>query len=528
MKLNKRLLPIKAHYFFQNGGSAPIAPFIPVIGKDLGFSATIVGLVMTTVPLLGLITKPILGGVADKLSAHKTIFICLIVVNLVFFFGIQWLPALPIDRTVAMACSSSGVTLSINTPRAADDCFVDRVIHEINSSLLCRTDQLYFDVMTFADDNGQQWDSPSCPAGSPRNLSCQLFCTVPFIQEVIRKPIISDSSVFGQAAFWLFAVFIIVPRVAASSVNSLGDSICFKLLGDRPNDYGYQRMWGAAGWGLIAFVTGVIVDKMSEGKFGKDYTAAYYLSAFLMLCDLIVASRLSCSVTVKPPSIFKNVKQVLTGNPRFLLYLVIIVFCGIFSALIWSFLFWFIEEVAGEDGCSDLSWVKTLDGLTLAVHCYLGEIPFFWVSGWMLKHIGHAHCMTIVLLAFSIRFVAFYFLTSAWWILPVETLNGVTFATFYSTMTTYANALTPPGMQGTIQGFVAAVFEVGIAIGSVTGGYIYDKWGGRAMYAAGGVVAASLAVIHTIIQLCCGEDSKKGVPLAELSVGLNSQNFESH
>uniref|UniRef100_A0A0A9XIF4 Major facilitator superfamily domain-containing protein 6 n=1 Tax=Lygus hesperus TaxID=30085 RepID=A0A0A9XIF4_LYGHE len=539
MKFNKRLLPIKAHYFFQNGGSAPIAPFLSVIGKDLGFSATIVGLVLTAIPLTSLLVKPVVGALADKFRIHKTIFISLIVANVFFFFCIQWLPSLPIDHSVELLCSDGDPQITISTSKATDECFVTRLFVSTHTPVVCliecsnwhaflgngsltnftgtdlsaalklshnTTTKLIFDVLYFTSGDGTHSNS-SC-SNSPQQF-CDLLCTNPLLQEIVGKPTVTDAQVFSYPAFWMFAVCVLIARVATSCVNSLGDSICFKLLGDRPNDYGYQRMWGAAGWGLIAFITGVIVDKMSEGKFVKDFTAAYYLSAFLMLVDIVVASKLKCSVNAKSPNIFANVQKILTGNPRFLLFLVIIVFCGIFSALIWAFLFWFIEEVAAEDGCSDLSWVKTLDGLTLAVHCYLGEIPFFWISGWMLKHVGHAHCMTIVLLAFSVRFIAYYFLTSAWWILPIEILNGITFATFYSTMTTYANALTPPGMQGTIQGFVAAVFEIGIAIGSVSGGYLYDRWGGRVMYEIGGLAAAALAVVHILIQIICGAEVRK-------------------
>lgn len=67
--------------------------------------------------------------------------------------------------------------------------------------------------------------------------------------------------------------------------------------------------------------------------------------------------------------------------------------------------------------------------------------------------------MTLVLVAFGVRFVSYHFLTNPWWILPIEVLNGVSFGLFYATMTTYANALTPPGLEGTMQGIVSAAFE---------------------------------------------------------------------
>jgi hypothetical protein len=38
MKVNTRLLPIKAHYFFSCAGLSPILPYMPVFAKQLGIS----------------------------------------------------------------------------------------------------------------------------------------------------------------------------------------------------------------------------------------------------------------------------------------------------------------------------------------------------------------------------------------------------------------------------------------------------------------------------------------------------------
>jgi hypothetical protein len=39
MKVNTRLLPIKAHYFFSCAGLSPILPYMPVFAKQLGISS---------------------------------------------------------------------------------------------------------------------------------------------------------------------------------------------------------------------------------------------------------------------------------------------------------------------------------------------------------------------------------------------------------------------------------------------------------------------------------------------------------
>lgn len=122
--------------------------------------------------------------------------------------------------------------------------------------------------------------------------------------------------------------------------------------------------------------------------------------------------------------------------------------------MIWNFLFWHLEELADTKGACDYqaqSWMKTLQGFAMAIQCFGGELPFFFLSGWILKKIGHIHSMSLVLLGFGVRFLLYSVLTNPWYVLPIELLNGVTFGIFYSTMASYASIAAPPGTEATLQ-----------------------------------------------------------------------------
>jgi hypothetical protein len=67
--------------------------------------------------------------------------------------------------------------------------------------------------------------------------------------------------------------------------------------------------------------------------------------------------------------------------------------------------------------------------------------------------------MSLVLLAFGVRFLIYSFLTNPWWCLPVELFQGVTFGLFLATMASYASIVAPSGTEATMQGTVGAVFE---------------------------------------------------------------------
>lgn len=74
---------------------------------------------------------------------------------------------------------------------------------------------------------------------------------------------------------------------------------------------------------------------------------------------------------------------------------------GMCTGVIWNFLFWYTEELSSD---SKVQWLKTLQGLMTGVQSFLGEMPFNFISGTILKKIGHINAMSLVLLVYAIRY----------------------------------------------------------------------------------------------------------------------------
>jgi len=53
-----------------------------------------------------------------------------------------------------------------------------------------------------------------------------------------------------------------------------------------------QRLWGAAGWGVMSLVAGGAIDWYSSGLAQKDHLPGYLLSAASFLVDFMVALNL--------------------------------------------------------------------------------------------------------------------------------------------------------------------------------------------------------------------------------------------
>lgn len=87
----------------------------------------------------------------------------------------------------------------------------------------------------------------------------------------------------------------------------------------------------------------------------------------------------------------------------------------------------------------------------MAIQCLVGELPFFFLSSWILKRIGHVNAMTLILAVIGIRYILYSIITNPWLVLPVEILNGITFGLAYASMASYACVIAPPGASTTVQ-----------------------------------------------------------------------------
>ncbi|CAG7822843.1 unnamed protein product, partial [Allacma fusca] len=164
---------------------------------------------------------------------------------------------------------------------------------------------------------------------------------------------------------------------------------------------------------------------------------------------------------------------------------------------------------SAELECEYMKSLKLIQGAIAAVQCVIGEVPFFYLSGWFIKKLGHVHCMSLVLGGFALRFLLYSVVTNPWLILPVELLQGVTYGIFYATMASYAFIVSPPGTGATVQSFVAAAFEgVGVGIGSFLAGACFKVFTGRIAFRVFGIASAVACLLHIITMYIINSSSK--------------------
>jgi MFS family permease len=108
----------------------------------------------------------------------------------------------------------------------------------------------------------------------------------------------------------------------------------------------------------------------------------------------------------------------------------------------------------------------------------LAGAPMFWFSGPLTESLGVDVVLVLSLLAYVARFFNYAYIHHPYHALPAEALRGITFALFWSSGSTYAHRISPPGMAATMLMLLNAMYGgLGQSLGAIIGGKMQTKLG---------------------------------------------------
>lgn len=120
--------------------------FLPTIGKQLGFSAAVIGTIYTILPISGLLAKPLFGSLADKFRLHKTFFLIFEAILAIAFFSIYFIPELGRNATVTLICNNDLPSLEICPRVKFSKEMLRNVLSEVHTNAVC---QVHINVYNF-------------------------------------------------------------------------------------------------------------------------------------------------------------------------------------------------------------------------------------------------------------------------------------------------------------------------------------------------------------------------------------------
>lgn len=255
--------------------------------------------------------------------------------------------------------------------------------------------------------------------------------------------------------FILFLVIYLFANIAFAPVLSMGDALAYDILGaSQRGKWGKQRLFGTMGFMLFALSSTFIMYEISSSQKEIDFSVSFYI--FGGLCGLAIVSvwMMSVSGNVSSKNMMVHFWSVLK-HPEIAMFLSVIFFFGLCTGAIETFLFWYLEEETE-------GYFQVIPGFCLAIAC-LSETVLLYVSGTIIKRLGHLNCIYIVFIAYSIRLMSYSFLDGVYGVLPVEILHGITFGIMWASSTSYASIISPPGISATVQGLLGGIhFGFGI------------------------------------------------------------------
>jgi PPP family 3-phenylpropionic acid transporter len=263
---------------------------------------------------------------------------------------------------------------------------------------------------------------------------------------------------------WLIPVVLLFAFFLAP-IMPLVDRTVLALLGERKNQYGKQRLWGALGWGIAALVAGLLVEQ------GGLRWAFYSFLVFWVI--LLVASfRLPVSRSSIGNQFWRGLSQLLK-NRQWVVFLAVIFISGAGMSIMSNYLFLYLNELGAS---------RSLMGFSLSV-ATISELVVMFFSDRLLERWGAKKLLILALVIFILRAFAYAFSGTPMLALFIQLLHGPSFAAMWVAGVTQADRMAPPGLGATTQGIFSGVtMGLGSAFGAMTGGLLYENFGAAATF----------------------------------------------
>ncbi|XP_026319085.1 major facilitator superfamily domain-containing protein 6 isoform X2 [Hyposmocoma kahamanoa] len=188
-------------------------------------------------------------------------------------------------------------------------------------------------------------------------------------------------------------------------------------------------------------------------------------------------------------------------------FLLVAWFMGFGIGLIFTFLFWHLQDIGGS---------PTLFGVASVIN-HISEIFAYFFSFKLITQMGHVKVLCLGLAGNVLRFLYIAWLTNPWWVLPFEFVQGVTHAAVWAACCSYIAHAAPPGLRSSAQGVLQGLHHgLGRGCGAVLGGVAVARWGTTRTFAGYGLLcAAALAAFAFVNFRDGGADVGAGVAVDE-------------
>lgn len=272
--------------------------------------------------------------------------------------------------------------------------------------------------------------------------------------------------------FSLLVILIAFFAFCLAPVIPLGDNAVLALLGEHRHEYGRLRLWGAVGFGGAAWIVGAVAARF-------DLSVIFIFFIALMFIASLIASQLP-DPGMQPAEPFWVSVRRLSGQPRWLIFLLGSFLAGVSYQMLNAFFAIFLKDLGGDEA---------LFGITMLA-AGLSELPIFFLSAWLLRRFGARRLFMMAMSVYALRALFYVFIRDPRLGILGQALHGPSFSAMWVAGVTFAAEQAPPGLGASAQAaFVAFVFGLGGVAGALLSGAVYGTYGSQVMFSLAGAAA---------------------------------------
>ncbi|KAL9954965.1 hypothetical protein ACROYT_G042556 [Oculina patagonica] len=465
----------QAFYFFFLSAFATRLIYLPIYLKQLGLSASYVGILSGVIPFTRGAGAPIMGYVADETNSRKLVFLLSIASHTLTPI------LLLIPRPSEPECQSYVVMEMPEKPYNAAF---------YNKSDI-RTTKLLNQANTNHDYSFLNESKLVLPESNPQKASDQ----VDFEQ---RQDLLN--------LFLILLMLFIVTEFIAAPTKNLADSALLENLDSESTNYGKFRLWGNIGQILLYFIVSPVAKsdtvKVCNVPIQDDYGLTMFPIAFTMLGAFVMGLNIDFKQdelmkTKRSGTIIREIqesslKDVLVNFSN-MAFIVIILYLGIVDGVFTTFMFWYLTDIDP----SQATWVMGVAGATRNIAAAFG----FGYSGSVIRKLGVIYTISLSLAIYVAAFVIYGLLSNPWLAIIPEVMQYIAFGFSMPACIVYFKEKSPDKYSATIQGIVYSCYlGIGYGLGTTISGFLMDIIGGSWTFLVFGGVTVIMILFFLVSQ----------------------------
>ncbi|XP_078350307.1 major facilitator superfamily domain-containing protein 6-like [Oculina patagonica] len=427
----------QAFYFCFLSSFAAKLVYLPIYLKQLGLSASYVGILLGMIPFARGAGAPIMGYVADETNSRKLFFLVSIATHTIA----PLLLLIPIPSEPE--CQSKVAMAKIEKP--PNGTFQNK------SGILTSNDEVD-------------------PYQSPDLLQI----------------------------FLILSVLFIVTEFIAAPTKNLADSALLEKLDNGSSNYGKFRLWGNIGQILLYIIVTPLAKlntvEVCNVPIQDDYGFTMFGFAIIMLGAFVVGLKIDFKQdeigTTKSRRIISKekpetaLKDVLV-NFHNIAFIFIVLYLGIVEGVFITFMFWYLTDVDPFQA----TWVMGVAGASRNIAAAFA----FGYSGSVIRKLGVLNTINLSLAIYVVAFVSYGLLSNVWLAIIPEIMQYVAFAFSMPACILYFKERSPDEYSATLQGIVSSCYlGIGYGLGTIISGYLMDIIGGSWTFLVFGVVTTTV------------------------------------